>query len=284
MDAPEHLDVASALGTAPPALTAGDTADLPGLGRSGPAANALSQPGALRGRAWLVLQTRQAERLVKGRPASAGKPAIIGLLGFASLLRTLWHGARADDPYADWWLLQIDAALVLAEETLTTQALTLAVELAATSGVELDPAASVKPARILLQFTNPYAYRGAHLLAHYDRLAGTLLTAAHVGLLDRPGLERRLQEGARPVRRAYATPAGYRFLGVSRADLEQGTARAGQARAAMGEVPESVLRGETRAPLAPARLLLDGTRLLSPGLQVPLTTPAPPGAGREDDA
>ena len=44
--------------------------------------------------------------------ASAEKPAIIGLLGFANLVRTIWHGARADDPYADWWLLQVHEAMV----------------------------------------------------------------------------------------------------------------------------------------------------------------------------
>jgi hypothetical protein len=59
------------------------------------------RPGVLCGGAVLTLQTRQAQRLVKGRGYSADKPAIIGLIGFANLVRSVWHGARADDPYAD---------------------------------------------------------------------------------------------------------------------------------------------------------------------------------------
>ena len=59
----------------------------------------------------LTLQTRQAQRLVKGRSYSADRPAIIGLIGFANLVRSVWHGARADDPYADWWMLKIHEAL-----------------------------------------------------------------------------------------------------------------------------------------------------------------------------
>ena len=284
MDAPVDPQALSSLSTALEASTANDAGDPRAGGRPESGAQLLAQPGALRGRAWLVLQTRQAERLVKGRHAGAEKPAIIGLLGFASLLRALWHGARVDDPYADWWLLQVDAALTLAAETLAAQELGLAAQLAATSAIELDPAVSVKPVRVLLQFTNPYAYRGAHLLAHYDRLAGTLLTAEHVGLLDRHALERRLQDGARPVRRAYATPLGYRFLGVTRADHEQGTARAVQARAAMGEVPESILRGEARAPLAPAPLSLDRARLPAMGLHPVAATPMPAELGRDEGA
>ena len=58
-------------------------------------------PGPRQGQAWLTLQTRHAQRLLRGRPAGAGKPAIIGLFGFAERLRGIWQGARLDDPYAD---------------------------------------------------------------------------------------------------------------------------------------------------------------------------------------
>ena len=43
-----------------------------------------TRPGALRGQAWLTLQTRHAGRLIKGRPGSADKQPITGLLGFAN--------------------------------------------------------------------------------------------------------------------------------------------------------------------------------------------------------
>ena len=43
-------------------------------------------PGALRGQVWLTVQTRQAQRLIRGRNGNANKPAIIGLVGFADRL------------------------------------------------------------------------------------------------------------------------------------------------------------------------------------------------------
>ena len=53
------------------------------------------------------------------------------------------------------------------------------------------------------------------------------------------------------MRRVLQSPVGYRFLGVTRRDLAQGTAKALQAIEVMGEVPGDVLAGTCRAPHAP---------------------------------
>jgi hypothetical protein len=57
--------------------------------------------------------------------------------------------------------------------------------------------------------------------------------------------------GPRPLRRLFASALGYRFLGVTRADLEQGTAKAIQAAASMGELPPEILCGSSRAGPVP---------------------------------
>ena len=69
--------------------------------------------GALQGEVWLTVQTYQAQSLVRGRRRSEDKPAIIGLVGFADRLKTVWQAARQNDPYADWWLIKIEEAIVL---------------------------------------------------------------------------------------------------------------------------------------------------------------------------
>ena len=61
-----------------------------------------SVPGALQGEVWLTIQTYQAQSLIRGRRAVDGKPAIMGLIGFADRLKSLWQAVRFDDPYADW--------------------------------------------------------------------------------------------------------------------------------------------------------------------------------------
>jgi len=213
------------------------------------------QPGVLRGVVTLTLETRQAQRMVKGRPGTADKPAIIGLIGFANLLRAIWHGARADDPYADWWLLRVHDALDEADKALKESICTVQSSLAATEAISVTPGASVRPVRTPLRFSNPYAYRGAHLVAEYDQLVRAVLTAQHIGVMTRDDAERVLALNGRQLRRAFLSPMGYHLTGITRADVIQGTVRKSQAQASMGEVPANVLTGELRAPHAPVRPL-----------------------------
>lgn len=214
--------------------------------------SATDRPGVLRGRATLTLQTRHAQRLVKGRAATAEKPAIIGLIGFAHLLRTIWHGARADDPYADWWMLKVHAALESAQQDVVAREQQIAELFQTAAAVDVALAASVKPARIALNFSNPYAFHAARLVGLYDGFVCTVLSAQHVGLVTRTDSERASHLGGRPVRRALQSALGYRFTGVTRQDLVQGTAKAQQAAAAMGVCPDDVLVGTHRAPHAPS--------------------------------
>ena len=212
-----------------------------------------SQPGALRGVVTLTLETRQAQRMIKGRPGTADKPVIIGLFGFANLLRAIWHGARADDPYADWWLVKVHEALEDADKVLQDALGTVQHTLASTQAIDVTPGASVRPVRTPLRFSNPYAYRGAHLLAAYDKLVRAVLTAQHIGVMPRDDAERVLAFTGRQLRRTFLSPMGYRLTGISRADVFQETFKHAQARSSMDEVPADILNGERRAPHAPVR-------------------------------
>ncbi len=215
---------------------------------------AVDGPGALRGQVWLTVQTRQAQRLIRGRNASADKPAIIGLVGFADRLRVIWQAARGDDPYADWWLIKVHEALERIRNQVKTEQAALDIRLEQLTALEVAVAESMKPYRIALQFANPYAYRGAQMIAEYDTFVRTLLTAHHVGLLSGSSTQGLLNTCARKIRGAFAVPQGYHFLGVDRESLKQGTAKASRARQIMGEVPEDVLSGAHHAPLTPRKI------------------------------
>ena len=212
------------------------------------------------------MQTHHAQRLIRGRPAAADKPVIVGLFGFADRLRGIWLGARQDDPYADWWLLKIQDALAAAEQLIQAEQAALAERLEALPALEVRVATSWKPYRTPLRFANPYAFRGAKLLADYDELARGLLTARHVGLMEAGDAERLLGRCAGKVRGLFCLPQGYRFLGIDRETLAQGTAKAEQARQTMGEVPEDVLSGERRAGLAPRKTPIAGRMPENPKL------------------
>jgi len=197
--------------------------------------------GALRGQAWLTVQTRQAQRLIQGRNGSEEKPAIVGLVGFADRLRLIWHAARNDDPYADWWLIRIHEAIEQARAFIRRSQSEIDEKLAQSSAIEIETAESLRPYRIPLQFANPYAYQGAHLIGEYDTLVRTLLTGCHVSLLDRASSAQFVQHGGRRIRGTFALPQGYRFLNR-------------QAQSLMGDLPPAVLSGEQQAPQVPRKL------------------------------
>ena len=120
-----------------------------------------------------------------------------------------------------------------------------------------------------LQFRNPFAYSAARILADFDTLVRAVLTARHIGLMDRREAERCLVLGTRALRRAMGTALGYKYEGVKRQDIREGNAKAQRARERMGEVPAEVLDGSRRARYAPEKRpikqLSGGSVVMRPG-------------------
>lgn len=210
-----------------------------------------ASPGPLRSESWITLQTRQAQRLVTGRRAEDGTPGIVGLTRFAAMLRPLWNAARADDPWADWWLLRVHDAIEQGQQELDALLEHVNRLLKQTPNVSVTVAVSIEPLKVPLTFTNPYAFRGAYLLAKFDDLVRAVLTAKHVAMTDRNSSERLISDGGRQVRRAYNAALGYRFLGITRDDARLMTARIKEAEAQMGGLPPEILDAKLRAPFAP---------------------------------
>jgi len=208
-------------------------------------------PGVLRGQVWLTIQTRQAQQLVRGRDGTAEKPAITGLVGFANQLRVIWQAARNDDPYADWWLIKIHETLDSVRQLINQRQTELGAQLDQMTAMEVFVAESSRPYRVPLRFANPYAYRGAQLIAEYDTLVRTVLTGIHVGLFDRESTDGLLKLCTHKIRGAFALPQSYRCLGIDREAVQKGLGKAAQAVELMGVVPDDIMSGVHRAPLVP---------------------------------
>ncbi len=210
-------------------------------------------PGALRGQAWLTVQTRQAQQLICGRSKTADKPTIIGLVGFADRLRVIWQAARDDDPYADWWLIKVHDALQTTRHFISQCQEELNVRLAQMKAMEVSLAESLQPYRVKLQFANPYAYQGAQLIAEYDTLVCTALTCNHVGQVDDASVQVIINLSARKIRGIFTVPQGYRKLGIDRLCITRSSGKDVRAISLMGELPEDVLSGKQSAPLVPRK-------------------------------
>lgn len=234
--------------TAKPEITIRRTRRLP---ETGSADNATAKPGGLRGGASLLVQTRQAQRLIHGRAESDSKAAIVGLVRFGMLMRRIWTAATVDDPYADWFLVRILDALEKSREEIEAMHKEIRKLLHAMQGIEIDIATSTAPVRVPLNFANPYGYMGAYLVADYDDFVRTVLTVKHVGLVSRNAGEQMVHRGSRLVRRAFAVPLGWKHFAIARNDIRQNNQRAQQALDKMGELPQEILEGTLRSRIAP---------------------------------
>jgi integrating conjugative element protein (TIGR03761 family) len=220
-------------------------------------------PGPLRGETWINLQTRQAERLVAGRQATAERPAIIGLTRFGSLTSMLFFCARFDDPYADWWLIKVEDSLKHSNNEINDLQNQVEALLSGKPGMYVDIAESLSPVQVPLKFGNPYAYQGSALLTDFDALMRSVLTARHVGFLDRDQAESLIFQSGRAVRRAFTSAVGFHNQSIKRKDVTEKNARALKAIEFMGQVPEDILCCARRAKHAPGRISAEAQGLPS---------------------
>ena len=215
---------------------------------------AAAKPGMLRGEATLDIQTRQAQRLVYGRRKTEDKEHIVGLVRYGMNMKRIWTSAGRDDPYADWILLQTESALTEARDKINTLRQEIEERLGTISvGIHIDVAHSIEPVHIPLQFANAYGYMGAYLIADYDQLVRTVLTARHVGLMTGDHSTQSLYQTSRLVRRSFAFSSQWKFSLVTRADIRNNTPMAAKAKELMPKInlPTEVIEGALRAKIAP---------------------------------
>ncbi len=210
-----------------------------------------SQKQGLRSNVSVNLHSYQARNAFDGRRATEDKPAIIGINRFAGAVKQIFQDARADDPWADWWLVKIDEQVELAKTKMDALRQEFSDHYPETPDINIQDAISLIPQSRELRFSSPYAYRMAYLVVDYDKLCCTVLTLSHIGLMTRKERERYLGLGSKIIKAALTAAVGFRHQGVTRNDLIANNPRAQKARQLMGEVPIDVVDLKRRSPYAP---------------------------------
>lgn len=216
-------------------------------------------PGPLRGGFKLTIHTREALKLVEGRPVKKHDPLerpqkaeyIMGLKSFGQRMSGIWIAAQYDDPYADWYLLQVEETLAEAKAILTDKKQQLRQLLDSNDSVKINLSHSINPIEMELNFGNPYGYHGALLVAEFDAMACAVMTAWHVGFIDRTPKRDLIISSVRRIRRAFLLSTRWQFTGATRDSINDGKMISDDARRKMGELPEDLLSGKLRAKLAP---------------------------------
>jgi len=209
------------------------------------------QPGSLRNETRMIIQTREAQKLVVGRRGGKDVQPIMGLLNFGRRMKLLWMAAQADDPFADWFLLRIEESMQEARELIHEKRQWLDETLSSMEGFDISIASSLEPIQVHINFQNPYGYMGAYLIADYDALCRSVFTACHIGLMDRKTGNKIIQNAGRLIRKTFDFASRWKFTGVVREDVKVKSERALKAIALFGECPEPVLNKEKRAKISP---------------------------------
>ena len=208
--------------------------------------------GALRSDMQLTLHTHHASRIWHGRAASEGRPGITGLSGFVSIMAKMKRGAEQDDPYSDWWMLEIERKLDDTKSRLAVLREQVDQVLAdIPPELSLGENLNVQPVKVPLFIGAQLGFLAVYLLADYDKLARHLILAHHTALLDRHAMERALDEGSHLLRSTFALAQRYRYSGATRDDVAANNALARAAREKYGDLPQEVLEGTRRSRFAP---------------------------------
>ena len=207
---------------------------------------------SLRSAMSLTLHTHHASRIWHGRAPAEGRPGIIGLNGYISVMNKMKRGAEQDDPYSDFWMLRIEDKLSQAKTSL--QALREQVDQALADvppALSLGENMNVQPVKLPLFVNAQLGFMAVYLLADYDDLARKLILAHHTALIDRSTLERWLNDGAHALRSLFSLAQQYRYSGATRDDFASKNAVARAALEKFGELPQDVLEGTRRSRFAP---------------------------------
>ncbi len=218
------------------------------------------RPGTVFTEGEITLHTRLGHLLFFGRNkfnGGAGKPPIIGLQRFITNINSMCTQVHiSDDPYADYYLLEIEQLLDDAREKLleTRKLLRELLDDGGDSGrVVVKSRGSDKPVTLPLRFKyTRYGFLASELLGLLDEVVQLALNASDTARLSPGDFRKILTESGRVVRRVFFESTRYRYFGAGRDDFAANNARARRAIEGHGfELPEDVLRGDRRPRWAP---------------------------------
>ncbi len=200
----------------------------------------------------LILHTHHAQQMIHGRSANPAlkQSRISGLLDFARHCSRLWFAASANDPYADWALLNIEAKLSAIDNEFKTQLARLTQELS-TQAIAVNPGQSTTPYQHTWVFKTPYANLAAGLLTHCDALLCSVLTSRQLGLIDHGEQHRLMRAYSRSLRQLFALPNFWQPTGIQRNQIDWQSEILQSAIQRYGDCPADILAETQRPRLAP---------------------------------
>lgn len=204
--------------------------------------------GALHAEMTLQLHTKHAVRMWYGRKSDETQHGILGLSRFLLITDQINTWSRQGDPYSDWFILRIEGKI--AETKVLLEELNQKVDQFyknIPTMFHFTENFSSHPITLPIYAKSPLSYLAIYMLAQYDEVVRKILQALHLALISRTYTIELVGLGEQYLRNLFSLAQHYRYTGITRKDLEQGTATAKAVIEKYGEVPTDILNGTLRS-------------------------------------
>ncbi|SMB82316.1 integrating conjugative element protein, PFL_4669 family [Pasteurella testudinis DSM 23072] len=218
------------------------------------------QLGPLRSEITFTVHTQYASRLWQGRSVikndegNITRSSILSMPNCLALITQIQRDAAQDDPYADDYLIKFEEKVLNHRQEmqeLTKRLVSIYVDLVP-ENIQIERCANISPISYPIFVNSQLGYLLLYLLADFDTLARSTMTAAHIALMTREEAKEWLEEGAKLIRKCFGVVETYKHSGITRQDAAENNARYQSAVARMGyTLPPAILSGGQRANFAP---------------------------------
>ena len=141
--------------------------------------------GALHSELRIELHTQYAINTWSGRPASDGKPSLIGMPLFFRFISRINRDSLADNPWADAALVEVETLLETASQQLQKWLNDIDALMAMLpANASVSGVTSKAPLNIGVHSHTPLGYRCVYLLVGFDQLILRVFRAHHYGLMS----------------------------------------------------------------------------------------------------
>ncbi len=201
----------------------------------------------------ITFRSHQIINMVKGRKKAAGVEPITGLITFGGLVRQVFQQAKADNPYADFYLLMCEERIQAVREFIQRETVEIDAKLMSNKFLQFNEVHVDDPFILDASFATPYAYQVAYLMLAADDLICKLLQATHVAMIPKSESGDKIRGVSKRLRGLFASFNSWKLVVVTRDDMKLGNKRAERAIETFGsmKLPEAVLSGELRGDYAP---------------------------------
>lgn len=146
-----------------------------------------------------------------GRPASDGKPSLIGMPLFFRFISRINRDSLADNPWADAALVEVETLLETASQQLQKWLNDIDALMAMLpANASVSGVTSKAPLNIGVHSHTPLGYRCVYLLVGFDQLILRVFRAHHYGLMSLKERKAWLHRGSHQIRRIFSVALRYR--------------------------------------------------------------------------